>query len=68
MPVDHKRINGPEETVPYNLFTKLNTKSLKVQFNESLKDGSRSDGRTYLEHRKICKCKSIYLAQETTRN
>lgn len=55
MPVDHKRINGPEETVSYYLFTKLNTKSLKFQFSESIQEGKRVDGRTPLEHRKICK-------------
>ncbi|KAJ8977952.1 hypothetical protein NQ317_008143 [Molorchus minor] len=53
MPVDHKRINGPEETVPYSLFTKLNTKSLQQQFKEQVRDEKRSDNRLLLEHRKI---------------
>lgn len=55
MPKDHKRINGPEETVPYNLFAKLNTKSLSKQFKEAVNNGKRVDARTIDEHRKICK-------------
>nr|XP_023012430.1 exosome complex component MTR3-like [Leptinotarsa decemlineata] len=53
MPIDHKRINGPEDTVPYQLFSKLNTKSLSKKFKEILKDGKRNDSRAPLEHRKI---------------
>ncbi|KAJ8938038.1 hypothetical protein NQ318_013946 [Aromia moschata] len=53
MPIDRKRINGPEETVPYNLYTKLNTKSLLQEFDELFCDGKRADNRAPLEHRKI---------------
>ncbi|CAH0551050.1 unnamed protein product [Brassicogethes aeneus] len=53
MTIDHKRINGPEETIPYELFQKLNTKSLTTQFNECSKDGIRKDKRKTDEHRKI---------------
>ncbi|KAG5881141.1 hypothetical protein JTB14_020844 [Gonioctena quinquepunctata] len=53
MPVDHKRINAPEDTVPYQLFTKLNTKSLPQRFKDVLKDGKRCDSRAPLAHRKI---------------
>ncbi|EFA06035.2 exosome complex component MTR3 [Tribolium castaneum] len=54
MPVDHKRINGPEISIPYQLFDKLNTKSLKTQFSEIVQpNGTRADGRTSTEHRKI---------------
>ncbi|KAJ8925372.1 hypothetical protein NQ315_009203 [Exocentrus adspersus] len=53
MPKDHKRINGPEETVPYNLFTKLNTKTLLTKFEEAVCNGKRTDLRVPEEHRKI---------------
>ncbi|KAJ8971158.1 hypothetical protein NQ314_000856 [Rhamnusium bicolor] len=53
MPIDHKRINGPDETVPYTLFTKLNTQSLSQQFNKLICNGKRSDCRMPVEHRKI---------------
>ncbi|KAK9892252.1 hypothetical protein WA026_019053 [Henosepilachna vigintioctopunctata] len=53
MPVDHKRINAPESAVPYKLFTKLNTESLKEQYQKAIRDGIRVDGRKPSEHRKI---------------
>ncbi|XP_065168184.1 exosome complex component MTR3-like [Atheta coriaria] len=54
MPIDNRRINGPENTVPYTLFTKLNTKSFKEQVQDAIPvNGKRSDGRKHLEHRKI---------------
>ncbi|KAJ3637623.1 hypothetical protein MTP99_001066 [Tenebrio molitor] len=54
MPVDHKRLNGPEITIPYQLFDKLNTVPLKTQFTNIVKaDGSRADGRSLKDHRKI---------------
>ncbi|XP_045474360.1 exosome complex component MTR3-like [Harmonia axyridis] len=54
MPIDHKRINGPEDAVPYKLYTKLNTKSLKEQYKSCISDdGFRKDGRTILEHRSL---------------
>lgn len=46
MPVDHRRINGPENSEPYQLF--VNTRRI-----ETLSDG-RSDGRKPNELRKIC--------------
>lgn len=54
MPVDHKRINGPDETFPYSLFSKLNRKSSIQQLKEILKNNKRSDDRIPIEHRKIC--------------
>jgi exosome complex component MTR3 len=60
MPVDHKRLNGPEITIPYQLFDKLNTVPLKTQFTNIVKaDGSRVDGRSLKDHRKICKYISL---------
>ncbi|XP_022907300.1 exosome complex component MTR3-like [Onthophagus taurus] len=54
MPVDHKRINGPENTVPYRLYTKLNVKSFKELFSETVNEnGSRLDLRKPNHHRKI---------------
>ncbi|CAG9859496.1 unnamed protein product [Phyllotreta striolata] len=53
MPVDHKRINGPEDTVPYSLYTKTNKQSLTEQYEEIRKTGQRTDSRAFSEHRKI---------------
>ncbi|CAG9829070.1 unnamed protein product [Diabrotica balteata] len=53
MPIDHKRINGPEDTLPYELFAKKNKTSLSESFEEILKNGIRSDSRSFQEHRKI---------------
>ncbi|XP_044746635.1 exosome complex component MTR3-like [Coccinella septempunctata] len=54
MPIDYKRLNGPEDAVPYKLFTKLNTKSLKEQYKSCISEnGLRKDGRNILEHRKL---------------
>lgn len=55
MPIDHKRINGPDETLPYYLFSKLNTQSLLQKLHEVVKNDKRQDNRSLLEHRKICK-------------
>lgn len=56
MPVDHKRINGPDETYPYSLYAKTNKQSLNEKYEDIKRTGQRSDSRTFLEHRKICKC------------
>ncbi|XP_057660950.1 exosome complex component MTR3-like [Diorhabda carinulata] len=53
MPVDHKRINGPDETLPYNLFAKSNKKSSLQEYEEIVKNRKRGDSRSYLEHRKL---------------
>lgn len=56
MPVDNRRIAAPENTIPYRLYTKLNTKSFEQCLEEAVsKEGIRSDGRKTNEHRKICK-------------
>lgn len=53
MPIDSKRIAGPEATVPYQLFTEQ--KPWNQAFTESLTEaGLRLDGRKTTEHRKIC--------------
>ncbi|XP_030760221.1 exosome complex component MTR3-like [Sitophilus oryzae] len=53
MPVDHKRINGPEESVPYELFARLSGLTSEKAFEQLYKAGKRSDGREFEEHRKI---------------
>nr|CAI5838096.1 unnamed protein product [Callosobruchus analis] len=53
MVIDHKRINGPEDTLPYQLFIKLNRQSLSEKYKELVQNGKRQDSRTPLEHRKI---------------
>lgn len=60
MPVDHRRINGPEDTVPYHLFSKLNIQSLSSKFADVYKNGKRKDDRKSNEHRKMCKYKLTY--------
>lgn len=56
MPVDYRRIAAPENTIPYRLYTKLNTKSFHERLSEAVKEnGIRADGRKGDEHRKICK-------------
>lgn len=51
MPIDQKRLNGPEVTVPYHIYSDLDEKSDKVKHDLS----ERSDKRTNNEMRKICK-------------
>ncbi|CAH1116845.1 unnamed protein product [Phaedon cochleariae] len=53
MPLDHKRINGPDETLPYSLFAKQSTPSWNQIFKELQKEGKRSDARGFLDHRKV---------------
>lgn len=55
MPTDHRRIIGPENTVPYRLYTKLNSCPFNERFNQAVKNGIRLDGRKLDEHRKLCK-------------
>jgi len=53
MPIDHKRINGPEESVPYELFARSSTKFLKDELTNVYRYNSRCDNRELKEHRKI---------------
>lgn len=55
MPLDSKRIVGPDTTVPYHLFQKRSGKSLKQSIEEAFNGDLRPDGRKLNEHRKICK-------------
>lgn len=54
MPIDHKRINGPEESVPYELFARLSGITSEKTFEEIQSANKRCDGRDLDEHRKIC--------------
>ena len=49
MPVDQKRINGPEVTVPYHIYANLNNKDKEIKYDLS----KRSDERGNNEMRKI---------------
>lgn len=51
MPVDQKRINGPESSVPYNIYVHSEAKNKGIQPNAS----KRHDGRSNNELRNICK-------------
>lgn len=53
MPVDHKRVNGPENSEPYQLFSDARKKVIQKEVDTILK-GLRSDGRQADELRKIC--------------
>jgi exosome complex component MTR3 len=56
MPVDQKRINGPEGSFSYNIYRKENELTFdEKRENLFKKDGTRSDGRRLDESRKFCK-------------
>lgn len=59
MPVDNKRITGPEITIPYELF--LKSCIIKNVNKLELSHDIRKDGRKYDEHRKICKYFAVYI-------
>lgn len=48
MPTDHKRLNAPENTSPYQYYTETKKGALKIE------NGKREDGRSFNQHRKIC--------------
>lgn len=54
MPVDHKRINGPENTEPYHLYSKQHQNKLEETFKKLYVEGKRLDNRKPEELRKIC--------------
>lgn len=55
MPVDHKRINGPDVSVPYRVYSKVHLKTHEEKSKEILnQSGKRKDGRKPNESRKIC--------------
>lgn len=51
MPIDQKRINGPDASTPYNIYIHSEVKDDGIQPN-ALK---RHDGRSNKELRNICK-------------
>jgi len=51
MPIDQKRINGPESSVPYDIYIHSEVKENRIQLNGS----KRHDGRSNNELRDICK-------------
>ncbi|XP_026480216.1 exosome complex component MTR3-like [Ctenocephalides felis] len=54
MPVDHKRINGPEVSTPYIIYSKSNIKSNHENLYDILNlQKLRKDGRTPDKHRKV---------------
>ena len=52
MPIDQKRFNGPEVSIPYSIYTNRNSKNTEPQ--KSLLE-KREDGREFSELRKMCK-------------
>lgn len=55
MPFDQKRINGPEITVPYNIYTVVNDAVVSDKKPVNYFDKRREDGREKNDLRKICK-------------
>ncbi|KZC09351.1 PREDICTED: exosome complex component MTR3-like [Dufourea novaeangliae] len=49
MPIDQKRINGPEASFPYHIYSNINDRSGEIKYDLS----KRSDKRTNNEMRKI---------------
>lgn len=55
MPLDYRRFNGPEDSIPYKRFTKDFVRSYDELFKELLDDkGVRKDGRALSEARSMC--------------
>lgn len=52
MPIDHKRINGPESSESYLLYSTNNNS--KEVYTKLYVEGKRLDNRKSDEHRKIC--------------
>lgn len=53
MPVDHKRINGPDVSVPYRVHSKIHLTTYEEKLKEVL-NSNRKGGRKLDESRKIC--------------
>lgn len=53
MPIDQRRINGPDVSIPYYIYSNLNKKSDKIKHDFNI----RNDKRANNEMRKICKIK-----------
>lgn len=55
MPVDQKRINGPENSFSYHLYSQLNSETYENKLKHLINaEGIRKDGRKLNETRKIC--------------
>lgn len=55
MPLDYKRFNGPEDSVPYKCYTKDFIKNYEELSKELVnKDGKRKDGRALDEVGRMC--------------
>ena len=53
MPIDQRRINGPEITVPYSVYLNLNKKYNDKKIKDILK--TRDKSRKHNETRQMCK-------------
>lgn len=55
MPLDYRRFNGPEDSIPYHRFTKDFLKSYDDLHTDLIdENGSRKDGRALDEARTMC--------------
>lgn len=61
MPVDQKRINGPEVSIPYSIYVDLSTKQSKKERDAV----EREEGRANDRLRKMCK---VTLARNDIKN
>lgn len=56
MPQDYRRFNGPEDSIPYQRFTKDFVKTYDEHYAELLdENGKRTDGRALEEARSMCR-------------
>lgn len=61
MPIDQKRINGPEGSLPYQLFVESRNKTFEERLENVFdRAGSRKCGRKDNESRKYCKLFLFY--------
>ncbi|XP_028161521.1 exosome complex component MTR3-like isoform X1 [Ostrinia furnacalis] len=55
MPLDYRRFNGPEDSIPYKRFTKNFSKTYSELYSDLLDEkGCRKDGRALEEARSMC--------------
>lgn len=58
MPIDQKRINGPEVSIPYQIYVDSSSKETEKRKNLLLK---REDARKHSEIRKMCRLCFFFL-------
>lgn len=52
MPVDNRRINAPEDTISYHLYTTSSKEQQALELNKIIQNGKRLDDRQFSDNRK----------------